>query len=88
MRVDFEIGALKFCYIDTAGTIETSRPLELFKEMVQEIGKVLPAEVLTTLVAADPAVIEAMRKCELLKWSKKFDEEMKAITAQSEAEAA
>lgn len=82
MRVDFEIGALKFMYIGSDGDADKS--LSLFKDMVQEVGKVLPADVLTTLVAADPAVVEAMRKCELLKWTKMFDEEMKSITTITE----
>lgn len=84
MRVDFEIGALKFLYISTSDAEnDTVKPLDLFKAMVQEVGKVLPEDVLTTLIAADPDVIEAMRKCELLKWSKKFSEEMEKITVKA-----
>ena len=74
MRVDFSVGALKFMYIGGEGDI--SKPVELFENMVAVIGKFLPNEVVSALIAADPEVVEAMRKCELQKWSNKFEEEV------------
>jgi len=49
--------------------------------MTTQISKVLPAEIVEALVAADPAVVEAMKASAIRNFSKKFDEEIvKPIT--------
>ena len=79
MRVDFSVGAFKFMYIGGEGNdsdSDISKPVELFESMVAAVGKFIPNEVISSLIAADPEVVEAMRKCELQKWSNKFEEEV------------
>lgn len=74
MRVDFSVGALKFMYVGEGKG--NDNPVEIFENMIAAIGKFLPHEVVSALIAADPEVVEAMRKCELQKWSNKFEEEV------------
>lgn len=73
MRLDFELGAFKFMYIDSNGD-DASRALNLFKEMTDQISKVLPAEIVQALVAADPAVVEAMKAATIRDFSQRFEE--------------
>jgi hypothetical protein len=74
MRLDFEIGAFKFMYIGDAGNED--KALDLFKQMTDQIGKVLPSEIVQALVAADPDVITAMKESVIRDFAKKFDEQV------------
>jgi hypothetical protein len=74
MRLDFEIGALKFMYIGADG--DGDKALELFMKMTDQLGKVLPPEIVQALVAADPEVVNAMKDSVIRKFAKKFEEEI------------
>ena len=60
MRVDFEIGAFKFMYVGNEGNED--KALALFMQMTDQVGKILSPEIVQSLVAADPAVIEAIKR--------------------------
>lgn len=74
MRVDFGIGAFQFMYVGADGNEGIA--LNLFMKMTNQIGKVLPNEIIQALVAADPKVIEAMRQSTIREFAQKFDDQV------------
>lgn len=74
MTIQFGIGAFKFLYIGEPGNED--KALDLFKQMSDQIGKVLPNEIVQALVAADPDVVRAMKESVIRDFAKQFDEQV------------
>lgn len=85
MRVDFELGAFKFMYIDSGPSQEKSEEsaLRLFERMVSKIQECLPKDIVEALIAADPKVVEAEVAYQESSYKNKLKNELSSIVGKS-----